>query len=71
MSSSNVIGNSNDESIFPHKLLLNNSQVSKIRNFFANGSTANIIFPKPQLSKTVQFGGFYCMSIHPLLIWKK
>ena len=29
--SSNVIGDSNDESNFPHKLLLSNTQVSRIR----------------------------------------
>ena len=28
--SSNVIGDSNDETNFPHKLLLNNTQVSKL-----------------------------------------
>ena len=33
--SSNVIGGTNDETNFPHKLLLTNTQVSKIRkNFF-------------------------------------
>ena len=29
--SSNLIGNSNDETNFPHKLLLTNTEVSKIR----------------------------------------
>ena len=29
--SSNVVGNSNDETKFPHKLLLTNTQVSRIR----------------------------------------
>ena len=43
---SNLIGNSNDETNFPHKLLLTNTQVSKIRNAFANGSSANIKFSK-------------------------
>ena len=36
--SSNLIGNSNDETIFSHKLLLTDTQVSKICNAFANGS---------------------------------
>ena len=36
--SSNLIGSSNDETNFPHKLLLTNTQVSKIRNFSANAS---------------------------------
>ena len=35
--SSNLIGNSNDKTNFPHKLLLTDTQVSKIRKAFANG----------------------------------
>ena len=42
--SSTLIGNSNDETNFPHKLLLTNAQVSKIRKSFANGASANINF---------------------------
>ena len=49
--SSNLIGSSNDETNFPYKLLLTNTQVSKIRKGFANGSSANIKFSKTQLSK--------------------
>ena len=45
--SSNVVGDSNDKNNFSHKLLLNNTQVSKFRKAFANGSSANI-----KLSKT-------------------
>ena len=44
--SSNLIENSNDETNFPHKLLLTDKQVSKIRKAFANGSSANIKFSK-------------------------
>ena len=40
--SSNIIGDSNDENNFPHKLFLANTQVSKLREAFANNSTANI-----------------------------
>ena len=40
--SSNVAGDSNDENNFPHKLLLTNTRVSKLRKAFANGSSANI-----------------------------
>ena len=36
--SSNLIRNSNDETNFPHKLLLTDTQVSKIHKVFANGS---------------------------------
>ena len=52
--SSNLIGSSNDETNFPHKLLLTNMQVSKIRKAFANGSSANITFSKTHLSKMIQ-----------------
>ena len=52
--SSNLIGSSNDETNFPHKLLLTNIQVSKIRKAFANGSSANITFSKTHLSKMIQ-----------------
>ena len=54
--SSNLIGNSNDESNVPYKLLLTDSQVSKIHKAFANGSSANIKFSKTQLSKMIQSG---------------
>ena len=44
--SSNLIGISNDETDFPHKLLSTNAQVSKIRKAFVNSSSANIKFSK-------------------------
>ena len=40
--SSNVIDDSNDGNNFPSKLLLTNTQDSKILKVFANGSSANI-----------------------------
>ena len=40
--SSNVFGDSNDENNFPHKLLLTNTQVSRLRKAFANDSSASI-----------------------------
>ena len=39
---------------FSHKLLLNNTQVSKICKAFANGSSANIKFSNNQLCKIGQ-----------------
>ena len=39
--SSNVTGYSNDETNFPHKLLLTDRQVWKIGKYFANNSSAN------------------------------
>ena len=56
--SRNLIGSSNDETNFPHKLLLTDTHFSKIHKAFANGSSANIKFSKTQLSKIVQLGGF-------------
>ena len=53
--SSNLIGNSNDEITFLHKLLLTDPHISKIRTAFANISSANIKFSKIPLSKIVQF----------------
>ena len=40
--SSNVFSGSDNETNFPQKLLLTNTQVSSLRNAFANGSSANI-----------------------------
>ena len=46
---SNVIGESNDENNFLHKLLLTIAQVSRLRKAFANNSLANIKLSKTQL----------------------
>ena len=50
--SSNVVGHSNDENNFPHKSLLTNTEVWRLRKAFANGSSANIKLSKTQLLKT-------------------
>ena len=55
--SSDLIGNSNGKTKFPHKLLVTDTQVSKICKAFANGSSASIKFSKTYLCKIVQFGG--------------
>ena len=52
-----MIRNSNDENNLLHKLLLINTQVSKICKVFANGSSGKIKFSKTQLSKIVQSRG--------------
>ena len=54
--SSNMIGD--NETNFPHKLLLTNRQVSNLRKAFANNSSADIKLSKTQLSKMIQSGGF-------------
>ena len=55
--SSNMIGNSDDETNFPHKLLLTNRQVVNFRKAFANHTSTDIKLSKTQLNKT-QKGGF-------------
>ena len=65
LSSSNVNGDSNDENNFPHKLLLTNTQVSKLCKAFVNGSSANIKLSKTQLYKMGQSGGFLGMLLGP------
>ena len=55
--SSSLIRNSNDEINFPHKLLLTDTQVSKIPKAFANDLSANTKFSKTQLSQMIQSGG--------------
>ena len=65
--SSNVVGDSTDENNFPHKLLLTNTQVSRLRKAFANNSSANIKLSKTQLHKIGQEGGFLGRILGPLL----
>ena len=59
--------NSNDENSFLHKLLLTNTQVSRLGNVFANGSLANIKLSKTRLHKIAQSGGFLGRLLGPLL----
>ena len=55
--SPNLIGSYNDETNFSHKSSLTDTQVSKTRKAFANGSSANMKFSKTQFSKTIQSRG--------------
>ena len=65
--SSNMVGNSNDNTNFPHELLLTNRQVANIRGAFANHSSTDIKLSKTQLSKMIQSGGFLGRLLGPLL----
>ena len=56
--SSNMVGNSNDNTNFPHELLLTNRQVANIRKAFAKNTSTDIKLSKTQLSKMIQSGGF-------------
>ena len=63
--SSNMIGD--DETNFPHKLLLTNRQISNFRKAFTNHLPADIKLSKTQLSKVTQSGGFLGKLLGPLL----
>ena len=47
-----------NETNFPHKLLLTNRQVSNLRKAFANHLSTDIKLSKTQLSKMIQSGDF-------------
>ena len=56
--SSILIGNYNDETNFPHKLLITPAHLSRIYKAFTNSSLGNRnVFKKAPLSKMVQLGG--------------
>ena len=65
--SSNMVGNSNDNTNFPHELLLTNRQVANIRKAFAKNTSIDIKLSKTQLSKMIQSGGFLGRLLGPLL----
>ena len=61
--SSNMIGNSDDEANFPHKLLLTNRQVANLRKAFTNHTSTNIKLSKAHLTK-MQRHGFLRQDYH-------
>ena len=65
--SSNIVGNSNDNTNFPHELLSTNRQVENIRKTFAKNTSTDIKLSKTQLSKRIQSGGFLGRLLGPLL----
>ena len=65
--SSNTIGNSANETNFPHKLLLTNRQVANLGEAFANYLSPDIKLAKTQLSKMIQSVGFLGKLIDALL----
>ena len=62
-----MIGNSDDETNFLHKLLLTNRRVANLRKAFANNSSTNMKLSKTQLSKMIQSEGFLGRILGPLL----
>ena len=63
--SSNMI--SDDETNFPHKLLLTNREVANLRKAFAGKSSNDIKLSKTQIYKMIQSGGFLVKLLGPLL----
>ena len=53
----NMVGNSDDQSKFLHKLLLTNRQILSLRKAFTNHTSVDIKLSKTQLTK-MQKGGF-------------
>ena len=62
-----MIGNAEDETNFPRKLLLTNRQIANLRKAFANHTSTDIQLSKTQLSKMIQLGGFLGRLLGPLL----
>ena len=56
--SSNMISNSDDETSFPHKLLLTKRQVENLRKAFANDTSTEIKLSKAQLTKMKKKCGY-------------
>ena len=65
--SSNMIGNSGDNTNFPNELLLTIRQVENRRKAFAKNTSTNINLSKTQFSKMIQSGGFLGRILGPLL----
>ena len=64
--SSNMVGNSNDNTNFPHELLLTNRQVENIRKAFAKNTSTDIKLSKTQLSTMIESGAFLGRLLGPL-----
>ena len=65
--SSNMIGSSDDNTNFPHELLLTNRQIANLRKTFAKNTSTDIMLSKTQLSKMIQSGGFLGRLLGPFL----
>ena len=65
--SSNMIGNSDDETNFPHKFLLTNREVANLRRVFANHTSTDIKLSRTHLSNMIKSGEFLGRLLGPLL----
>ena len=62
-----MVGNSDDETNFPHEFLLTNRQVANLRKVFANYLSPDVKLLKIQLSKMVQSGELLGRLLGPVL----
>ena len=62
-----MVGDLNGETDFPHRLLITNTRVSRLRKTFENNSSANIKLSKTQLHKMGQSRRFLTRRLGPLL----
>ena len=62
-----IVGKFDDETNFPHKLLLTNRQAANLCKAFANYLSADIKLSKTHLSNMAQLGGFLGRFLGPLL----
>ena len=65
---SNMIGNSDNDTSFSHKSLLTNKKPTNLCKPFANYLLADVKLSKTQLSKIIQSGRFFGSLLGPLLI---
>ena len=56
-----------EDTNFPHKLLLTNRQVANLRKVFVDKSSTDIKLSNTQISKMMQSGGFLDRILGPLL----
>ena len=56
--SSNMVSNANDNTNFPHELLLTKRQAANIRKAFAKNTSTDIKLSKNQLSKMIRSEAF-------------
>ena len=62
-----MVGYLNDNTNFPHELLLTNRQIENIRKAFAKNTSADTKLSKTQLSKMIHSGGFLGRLLDRLL----
>ena len=56
-----------NENNLPYELLLTTRQKTKIRNAFNNNMSTDLKLSKAQINKIIQYGGFLCKLLGPLL----